>query len=502
MPRAHMLRSVLMALLGTLPAIAAENQSPMPSAASAVSQSRPAAGSPSRLNVLLITADDMNYDSPGVAGCRVPSITPHIDRLASQGMRFVHAHVTSAVCQPSRSVLMTGRYPHRNGAMGFEPIREDVPTLQESLRSAGYMNGIFGKVNHLAPQGKFCWDAIVATDDLGHGRDPGLYYKHAKSFFQTARDAGRPFFLMANSHDPHRPFAGSRQEKQQIARGKKDDGPWPGAGRYYKTNEVTIPGFLPELPDVRKEVAEYFTSVHRCDETVGEILRALREVGQEDNTLVMFLSDNGMAFPFAKTNCYLASTRTPWIVRWPGGTKPGTVDSEHMISGIDYMPTVLEAAGLPMEDGMDGRSFAPLLRGERRPDRDWVCTVFNQTSGRQNFPMRCVQTKRFGYIFNAWSDGKTTFRNESQSGLTFDAMKKAAESDPQIEGRVKHFLYRVPEEFYDFERDPCALHNLIDDASHAKTVAGFRKRLRETMKSTSDPLLPQFEARLKQDKAG
>ena len=102
-----------------------------------------------RLNVLFITADDMNYDTPGFTGCLTPGITPNLDRLASQGMRFVNAHVTVAVCQPSRECLMTGRYPHRNGATGFYPVRQDVPTLTESLKAAGYQLGIMAKVSHL-----------------------------------------------------------------------------------------------------------------------------------------------------------------------------------------------------------------------------------------------------------------------------------------------------------------------------------------------------------------
>jgi len=104
-----------------------------------------------RLNVLFITADDMNYNSPGVTGCLTPGITPNLDRLASQGIRFVNAHVTVAVCQPSRECLMTGRYPHRNGATGFYPVRQDVPTLAESLKAAGYQIGIMAKIEHLKP---------------------------------------------------------------------------------------------------------------------------------------------------------------------------------------------------------------------------------------------------------------------------------------------------------------------------------------------------------------
>lgn len=442
------------------------------------------------LNVLLITADDMNYDSLGVHGCKTPGITPHLDQLASQGMRFTRAHVTIAVCQPCRSVLMTGRYPHNNGAMGFEPIRTDVPTLQEVLREAGYMNGILGKVKHLAPIEKFCWDTVAEPSALGMGRDSSAYYRHAKAFFDRARESGKPFFLMANSHDPHRPFAGSEQERNHAERRKVK---YPGASRYYKPGEIEVPGFLPDIPEVRQEIAEYYSSVHRCDETVGEILRALEDAGFADSTLVMFLSDHGMPLPFAKTNCYLHSTRTPWIVRWPGRVKPGEVDTEHFISGIDFMPTILETLKLKMPDGMDGCSFLPVMRGEEQAGRDRVFTVFNQTAAKRDYPMRCLQNRRFGYIYNSWSDGKKVFFNESQSGLTFKAMQAAAKKDEQIAARVRLFRHRVPEELYDFERDPDALVNLADDPAHAKTLRQMRRELAEVMAKTNDPLAETFE---------
>src|ERR1043165_6314559 len=129
-----------------------------------------------RPNVLLITADDMNYDTPGFTGNKVDRITPNLDRLASEGIYFKQARVTVAVCQPSRSVLMTGRYPHRNGAVGFNPINADVPTLGEQLHNAGYVNGIFAKVPHMAPVARFKWDTIVQAPQLGQGRDPKKFY--------------------------------------------------------------------------------------------------------------------------------------------------------------------------------------------------------------------------------------------------------------------------------------------------------------------------------------
>jgi len=441
-----------------------------------------------RPNILLIVADDMNWNAPGCFGGRTPDITPNIDRLASQGLRFEHSHVTIAVCQPSRSVLMTGRYPHRNGAEGFQPINMDVPTLQEQLNKAGYLNGILGKVTHLAPREKFKWDMAYDFKELINGRSPKHYHDYARSFFERSAREGKPFFLMANSHDPHRPFHGSDQEKKSFAAVLKDI---PAPSRVYRADEVEVPGFLPDLPNVRKEIAQYYSSVRRCDDTVGAVLRALHESKQTENTLIMFLSDNGMALPFAKTNCYLHSTRTPWIAVWPGRIKPGTVDSEHFISGIDFMPTVLDVVGLPGPEGMDGFTFLPVLLGKKQGGRQSVFTQFHQTSARNRYPMRCLQNARFGYIFNPWSDGQRVFKNESQAGLTFKAMQAAAPTDPAVAARVKLFEYRVLEEFYDFTTDPDAKHNLIDDPRYKKEIDAMRAEMLGLMKRTGDPA---FEA--------
>lgn len=445
-----------------------------------------------RLNLLLITADDLNYDSVGVYGCKLPGITPNIDRLARQGLRFEHGHVTIAVCQPSRSVMLTGRYPHRNGARGFEAIRDDIPTLTHELHKNGYVNGILGKVDHLAPARKFAWDVSVGPTELGHGREPQRYREEVRRFLRLAKERRRPFFLMANSHDPHRPFAGSQQERRVA---KKFNRTYPKADRTFKPGEVAIPGFLPaSLPEVRLEIAEYFASVHRCDQTVGVILEELRSAGLEHNTVVVFLSDHGMALPFAKTNVYLASTKVPWIVRWPGRVSPSTVDAKHFVSALDLMPTMLDIAGVEKPSGMDGRSFVPLLLGQDQAGRDRVLTVFYRTSGRRKYPMRCLQNERFGYIRNAWSDGEQVFRNESQQGRTFRAMREAAKTDVVIAERVTLFQKRVPEELYDFSADPSARQNLVGDPAYAAVLRRMRQQLSRTLMRVEDPEASLFVA--------
>ncbi|MDR3232376.1 MAG: sulfatase [Planctomycetaceae bacterium] len=445
------------------------------------------------LNVLLITADDMNYDSLGVTGCKINGITPNLDRLADGGILFKRAFVTASVCQTSRQVLMTGRYPHNNGGVGFIPINNDVPTLQESLEKAGYYKGIMAKVGHLAPGEKFHWDMVVPAEKLDVGRNPQKFYQYCTEFFNNAKKYEKPFFLMANSQDPHRPFAGSDNEQK----GKHANQQFPAVSRTIAPEEIAVPGFLPELPDIRKEVAQYYTSVHRCDETVGKILQALKESGLEDNTLIMFLSDNGMSFPFSKTNVYRTSHQTPWIVRLPGIVKPGRIDETHFISGIDYMPTILDILALPQVEKMDGKSFLPLLKGETQPERDFVYTTFYQTSGKIDYPMRAIRTERFGYLFSPWSNGELIFKNESQTGLTFKAMQEAAKTDKNIAERVELFLKRVKDEFYDYEKDPGALKNLVADPSFKTELERHRKRMLELMQKTEDPLTKAFESFLK-----
>ncbi|MGN0851677.1 MAG: sulfatase [Candidatus Ornithospirochaeta sp.] len=442
-----------------------------------------------RPNILLLMADDLNYNSIGCFGCPVDDITPNLDDLASRGVCFDNAHVTIAVCQPSRECLLTGLYPHKNGAPGFMPISEDIPTLTETLKKNGYFNGIIGKLKHAVPMDKFAWDyaSRMMEPESNYGRSPELYRSRSAEFFRLAKEEGKPFFLMANTHDPHRPFAGSDDEVNKFY------GYHIYAERFYRSDEAWVPPFLPDLPEVRKELAQYYSSVHRGDQSMGAVMESLREAGLEDNTLVIFMSDNGMAFPFAKANCYLNSTKTPFIAVWPGHIAPGTRNDKDLISGVDFAPTVLEACGLEDKMECDGKSYLQILEGKEDEERDkFVYTQFNLTSAFNAYPMRCIQNRRFGYIYNSWSDGEKEFKNEAQTGLTFRAMEKAGEENSAIKDRVDFFRYRVPEEFYDFQKDPDALHNLIDDPEYREEVDMLRRKLNEYMEKYKDPLLEKY----------
>jgi N-sulfoglucosamine sulfohydrolase len=450
-------------------------------------------------NVLLITVDDLGSESVGAYGSKVPDVTPHIDRLAREGALFEHAHVNIAICQPSRAVLMTGLYPHRNGAMGFEPIRADVPTLFERMKEGGYHIGIMSKLDHTAASRSEAWDAIVRTEDLNGGRDAAAYHRHALSFFEQAHATGKPFLLVANVDDPHLPFAGTEFEALAVKRRMFGlvRAP-PQSSRVYGPEEIAVPGFLPDLPAVRQDLAAYYASVHRADESVGAILRALDEAGLRESTLVVLLSDNGMPFPFAKTNVYQSSTRTPWIVRWPGVVEAGRRDTTHVVSAVDFAPTVLEAAGQRPFERVDGRSFLPLLRGEEQSGRDHAFTFMHVTKDLRRFPMRAVVGRRFGYIYNAWSDGASTFRNRTGGMATMLAMREAAQTDSALAARLAFLDHRTPEELYDYAADPAALWNLVDEPEARETLSRLRGQLQAEMEAKRDPILERFEARLRE----
>ena len=435
------------------------------------------------LNILFITADDLNCNSIGAYGCPVPNITPNVDRLARNGIQFMNAHVAIAVSQPSRGALATGRYPHCSGIEGFYHTNKDIPAIVPTLKEAGYYCGLLGKMDHSSPTADTPWDYKMDWDQLGWGRDAERYREEMTRMLAEAKAAKKPFYFMINSHDPHRPFFGSKGEKNMF-KGE----PVPLPSYIYTEDEVNVPGFLCDLPGVRKELTQYYNCVKRMDDMVGTVLKVLKDSGQEDNTVVMYLSDNGMSQPFSKTNCYYQSTRTPWIVYAPKVFRSKVVDTEHFISGIDFFPTVTDILGIPAPKGVDGRSFKPVLEGKKQDGRTHVFTEFQSTNGRKAYPMRCVQDKHFAYIFNPWAIDSTAFTNESLGGMAFNEMKRYAEKDPVVAERVNMNLYRTLEEFYDIQKDPNALNNLIHHPAYQEEIQKYRQMMLDQMVKTNDPL--------------
>lgn len=445
-------------------------------------------------NVLIVTVDDMSCDSIGVFGCKLKDTTPNIDKLSTQCLRFNFAHTVVGNCMPSRNVMWSGRYPHNTHIEGFNPIpkeKVDYPVMGDLMHNAGWFTGIRHKVSHSTPYSPFPWDINMDKDDDGkqpHVKDPATWGKTFTQGATAAKKAGKPFCLLLNIADPHKPFY------MEGGRGEIVDDPHVPS-KVFTPEEIPVPGFLPDDPIARKELSMYYDSVRRADDAVGSILEALKASGEYDNTILIFLSDHGMPLPFAKTQLYHHSTRTPLMIRWPGVTKPNTVDEEHMVSTVDLLPTLLDIVGVEKPSTFDGRSFVSLVRGEKQNGWDMIFKAHNENAGGQATPMRAVQTRDWLYIFSPWSNGTRVMGGATAGTVTCRQMRVLAKTNPDVAARVDLFDHRVPEEAYEVRYDPDALTNLISKPENATQVATLEKAMEDWMVRTHDPLLEAFRKR-------
>lgn len=493
----------------------ATSQSSGARAAHAVATTRP--------NILFITADDMSYDSLGCTGCTLPDISPNLDQLARDGLVIDHCHVATPVCGPSRAAFITGTWPQHNGTMGHynQPPKWFGPspittTLPELLRSqAGYYTGVINK-----NPTKIGWDYEATHLDTGLGRDPAKFEQITRRFIADAMQQDKPFFLHANSMDPHEHWAGQTKYEtkawidammggsnyQTYPSGK----PYPDPQVTYTKEQIPVPPCWPDNLQIREDIYTYYNSVRRLDETVGAILRALEQSGEAPNTLVVFISDHGIGREFAKWSLYPLGTRTPMIVRWPGMVQPCRRDSESVISAIDVAPTLLEAAGVAVPTFMDGRSILRIIRDQQpREKREMVFSCWNYMNNypeqdakypsytRDLFdkfdnyrPMRAIHGARYTYIWNGWSNGTNNMPKETGE-IILRILRATGHND-----RADFEAYRTREEFYDTRQDPGCLTNLIRDPNLADTIQAFRSELLKTMQRTNDQELANYKADL------
>ena len=444
-------------------------------------------GQETKPNILLITLDDMNWDSPGIFGGTVPNITPNIDDLADKGMRFEKAFVQAPNCSPSRSVIQTGLYPHQSGVRGFYYVKPGGNTLPEIMKANGYITAVLNKTSDssLSPDLERYWDKSYSFTEE-EKRSATSYSKKFKSFLNDAKIKKKAFYCVINIADPHKPFFNDTQSKQNGFDNFKPS-------KIYALKDVEIPPTLPNLPEIKQEVLNYFNSVKRGDDCVGIILKALKESGFDENTVVIFLSDHGMPFPFAKSSVYLNGIKTPLIVSWPAKIKELSIDNTNMVSAIDIAPSILDLTGISIPKKMEGKSFYPFLLDKKGHSNDFVFAQFDENAGGIPRPSRTVISNQYGYIFNPWATGKFAFKSAAQYHITYNIMKKISSFDKKVSTRFEHWVYRTVEELYDYKKDPNALNNLIDNPEYKAIANQLRNELKSNMIKTNDYVLQAFQ---------
>ena len=437
-------------------------------------------------NIILITLDDMNWDSPSVYGGIIPDLTPNIDKLATEGFMFENAYVQTSNCSPSRNVIQTSLYPHQSGVRGFYYVEPNKNTLPEILKNNGFFTGIINKApdTSLSPDFKRYWDTNLGFKGV-EKRSAEAYGQLFSKFLDKAMSSKEPFYCVVNVADPHKPFFNDQSSKKKGSDYYKPS-------KVYTLNDVKVPEFLPENPKIKQEILNYYNSVKRGDDCVGEVLKALNRSKLSDNTIVILLSDHGMPLPFAKSTVYQNGVRTPLIINWSRKIQK-TKNTANLVSAIDLAPTILELVNLPIPKTFEGNSFCSLLYGDEMQTSNYVFAQFDENAGGTPRPSRTVINKKYGYVFNPWATGTYEFKSASASHTSYKTMKNLSNSDVEVKQRFNNWVYRSVEELYDYENDPNALNNLIDNPKYKDVVIELRKQLKAQMIKTNDYVLPAFE---------
>lgn len=443
-------------------------------------------------NIVLMVADDHGREVFGAYGNKVIR-TPHLDQLAAEGARFNNAYGTTASCSASRSVLLTGLHNHKNGQYGHEHgyhhfrTFNDIKSLPVRLSAAGYRTARVGKY-HIGPAAVYKFDKVLndfkGTNDDGSRNTIGMAHA-AKKFISAKTD--KPFFLYVATNDPHRDHSFNTLGDNTFGN-KRDNG--EGMARLdYKPEEVEIPDYLPDTPETRRELTELYQSVSRVDDTAGELVKQLKEAGVYDNTLFIYLSDNGTAMPGAKTTIYEPGVKLPLIVRLPEGYEfsLGKVLDE-MVSWPDITPTILDVAGVKYsQQDFHGRSFKDVIQGKANT-KEW-----NEVYGSHTFheitmyyPMRMVRKGKYKLIWNIASGLDYPFASDLfisstwQSAINRNLNKFGART-------LDAYIHRPKFELYNVEIDPAEGNNLADDADYQAIKQELMTKLKAFQEHTEDP---------------
>lgn len=427
-----------------------------------------------RPSFIFLIADDWGAHA-GAYGDKVVR-TPHFDRLAAEGTLYTNAYCASPSCTPSRCAVLTGQYIHRIEEAGnlWSTLPKKFDVYPEILEASGYAIGTTGKT----------WGP-GNLEAGGRTKNPAGPSHPSFGDFLKKLPAGKPFCfwfggVWHNGFDPHRPF---------------DKGSGVKAGM--RLEDVVVPPYLPDTPEVRSDLLDYYLEVQRFDRDVGDVLQALEASGRASNTIVVVSSDNGFPFPRGKGNIYDAGSRVPLAVRWPAKLKPGRVVDD-FVSLTDVAPTFLEAAGLKPPAAMTGRSLLGPGRDRMFLERE---RHTNSRKGGLSYPMRGIRTRDHLYIRNLrpdrWPAGDPEKHDIPDSphpqvdvGIFADC-DQGPTKDLLLADRNKYFALafnkRPAEELYDLAKDPHQVENVADRPENAEVKARLRKELDQWMVDTADP---------------
>jgi len=427
----------------------------------------------SRPNIILIHSHDLGR----YLGCYGRDIeTPQISSLADSGALFTEHFGTAPQCSPSRSSLMTGRFPHVNGLVGLAHgewgLDPNERILPHYLQDVGYETHLFGLQHIVQDTDRLRYDHIHSEGNLYPGISPAVHETN------RARNVASVFssFLEREAYDS--PFFAS-VGFFEVHRVEEENGRFSFDAENYDPDvpeQIRPLSYLPDRRGIRHDLAEMHGMVYAIDDAVGEIVTALEGKGLDEETLVIFTTEHGIAFPRAKGSCYDAGIEAALILRYPGIAEGGETYDE-LISNVDVLPTILDIVEVDIPDNLNGRSFLSLLTDDDGYDERE--RIFAEMTWHDMYnPVRMIRTERYKYIRSFWHLPKVY--------LPTDVFASEA-------GREVREKYSVPtrpyEELYDLTETPREDENVIHEPRYQEIRIEHSRRLKEWMEATDDPLL-------------
>ena len=440
-----------------------------------------------RPNILFCISDDQSWLHAGAYGDKVVK-TPNFDRVAKAGVLFIHSFCAAPSCTPSRAAVLTGQEIWRlekGATLRGTLSKKKFKVYTSMLEDAGYHVGFTGKGwgpgspkaggwGDRNPAGKSFNSKTTVSPYKGiKGSDYSANFKD----FLSERKKGQPFCFWYGSKEPHRGY---------------EQGSGLRSGR--ELEDVRVPRSLPDVPQVRGDILDYYLEIEWYDKHLGRMLKMLEDKGELDNTLIVVTSDNGMPFPRAKTHLYDLGVRMPLAICWPAKVKGDRVVDD-FVSHTDFAPTFLEAAGIEAPGEMTGRSLMNILlsnkSGKIDPSRDKVFTAIERHSVRTGYPRRAIRTHHWLYIRNyepdRWPAGDPERYGDCDGGPTKTYIIEHKDDPGEASFFQLAFAKRRGEELYDVNKDPEQIHNLAGDAAFADVKKMLRERLERYQRKTKDP---------------
>lgn len=413
-------------------------------------------------NIIFIIGDDISAGDIGCYG-NTAIRTPNIDRLAQEGMKFTNFYLTSSSCSPSRTSILTGRYPHNTGAAELHtPLPEHLDYFPELLRAAGYYTALLGKW-HEGPATRRAYDTLTLGPKLNGAGGEEQWISTLRS-----RPKDKPFFFWLAPFDAHRDWSA-------------DDFRTP----HNPATEVVIPPTLLDTKETRQDLASYYNEIARIDYYLGELQAELSRQGIADNTLIIFMADNGRPFPGSKTRVYDTGMRSPFVIKWPAGIKKAKTTCESLVSSIDLAPTLLQLARSKPSQTVQGVSFAKLLQKPQSRFRNYVFSEHNWHD--YSAYERAVRTKDYLYLINKRPDYTNEGPIDANQSPSSYALRAANRSGTLSTIQKDVFVSPRPtEEFFDCRTDLTQEKNQIVESAYLKQVDTLRKILKKWQEQTGD----------------